>query len=201
VREISGDKMNHLTDMELLARIDLCRSAIIEMETNMAEMNAEFGRYLEELADRTRPTDEADRYRLKYLVEKSRKACEQENQKLIRYSTMLDAALAELEARKNPDPMALHRGKIDRLLNFVLNFACSSMPKNTATYRFVLVPPYKGPTGLPRPDPLEYQVNEENGIHMTVTFYVSTEELRRFVTAAWQKKFRDLNYIGFHPAE
>ncbi len=97
--------------------------------------------------------------------------------------------------------MYRYRGKINRLLEFVLNFTCSSMPKNTASYRFVSVPPYANPAGAPRPDPLEYQVNEENETHMTVTFFVSTDELRAFVTRAWQKKFRDLRFIGFHPTE
>jgi hypothetical protein len=191
--------MNRLTDMELLARIGLCQTAIAEMETNLASVGADYTRYLDELTDRTRPTDEADSYRLKYLVEKTRRDSEEENQKIIRQTTMLEAAKAELEARR--DPMYRYRGKINRLLEFVLNFTCSSMPKNTATYRFDTVPPYSNPAGAPRPDPLEYQVNEENETHMTVTFFVSTEELRAFVTRAWQKKFRDLKFIGFHPTE
>jgi hypothetical protein len=147
--------MNHLTDMELLARIDMTRSAIAEAETNLAELNLDFGRYLRELRRRGSEWNSMDSY----------------------------------------------RPKLKRLYEFILAFTCSSMPKKTASYRFVSVPPYKGPTGLPRPDPLEYQLNEENDVHMTVTFFVSTDELRRFVTAWWQRKFRDLNYIQFHPAE
>ncbi len=141
--------------MELLARIDMTRSAIAEMETNLVNLNVDLGSYIRELRQR------------------------------------------ESECI----PMDSYRPKLKRLYEFILAFACSSMPKKTASYRFMSVPPYKGPTGLPRPDPLEYQLNEENDVHMTVTFYVSTDEIRRYVTASWQKKFRDLNYIGFHPTD
>ena len=52
---------------------------------------------------------------------------------------------------------------------------------------------------MARPDPLEYQINEENDIHMTVTFYVSTERLQEFITKWWQRKFKNLAYVGFYP--
>jgi hypothetical protein len=73
------------------------------------------------------------------------------------------------------------------------------MPKKTASYRFVPVPTYREACGMARVDPLEYQVNEENDVHMTVVFFVSTDRLREFITKWWQRKFKNLVYVQYNP--
>jgi hypothetical protein len=52
---------------------------------------------------------------------------------------------------------------------------------------------------MARVDPLEYQVNEENDVHMTVVFFVSTDRLREFITKWWQRKFKNLVYVQYNP--
>jgi hypothetical protein len=58
-----GDKMNRLTDMELLARIDIARSAIAEMETNLVNLNVDLGSYIRELRQRESECIPMDSYR------------------------------------------------------------------------------------------------------------------------------------------
>ena len=144
--------MADLTDMELLARIEMTHNAIAEAETNLASLKEDHARLLRQFA-----------------------------------------------ARKGVDSMTHYRGKLERLYNFITDFTCSRMPKKTASYRFVPVPAYLDASGTARVDPLEYRVDEENDIHMTVTFYVSTDKLREFVTKWWQHRFKNLAYIQFYP--
>jgi len=73
--------------------------------------------------------------------------------------------------------------------------------KNSASYRFVDVPPYKDESGAPRADPLEYRIDEENDRHMTITFYVSSEEVRHYVTRWWKQVFRDCPAVAYYPSE
>lgn len=195
--------MNHLTDMELLSRIELTLSAIHEMETNIDSLNTDFTRYLNELTDPA-TSDENDRYRLAYLVERTRKAISEETEALNNLNRDLERYNAEIEARKNPpkvDPMDRYRGKLERLTNYVLNFVCSGMPKKTASYRFIRVPTYREACGMARVDPLEYRIDEENDQHMIVTFFVSSNKLRKFIIHKWQQKFKDLAYVEFDPPD
>jgi len=144
--------MADVTDMELLARIEMTHSAIVEAESNLANLKEDHARLLKQFA-----------------------------------------------ARKGVDSLTRYRGKLERLYNFVTDFTCSSMPKKTASYRFVPVPTYRDVSGTARVDPLEYRVDEENDVHMTVTFFVSTDTLREFITKWWQYRFKNLAYIQFHP--
>lgn len=107
--------------------------------------------------------------------------------------------LEQFAARKGVDSLTRYRGKLERLYNFIVDFTCSQMPKKTASYRFVPVPTYREASGMARVDPLEYRIDEENDIHMTVTFYVSTDKLREFVTKWWQHRFKNLTWIQLHP--
>ncbi len=144
--------MADLTDMELLARIEMNRSAIAETETNLVNLKEDY-----------------------------------------------DRLLAEFAARKGVEGFVRYRAKLERLYNFITDFTCSSMPKKTASYRFVPVPTYREPSGMARPDPLEYRVDEENDVHMTVTFFVSSDRLREFITKWWQRKFKNLVYVQYNP--
>jgi hypothetical protein len=144
--------MTDLTDIELLTRIDLTRSAIAETERNLVGLKADYDKLLEQFA-----------------------------------------------ARKGVEGFARYRGKLERLYNFVTDFTCSAMPKKTASYRFVPVATYREACGMARPDPLEYRIDEENDVHMTVTFFVSSERLQAFITKWWQRKFKNLAYVQFNP--
>jgi hypothetical protein len=150
--------MADLTDMELLARIDMTRSAILEMEGNMVSLKEDLTRYLDALTAR---------------------------------KGVGTAGNENLHA---------YKPKLDRLYNYITDFTCSEMPKKTASYRFVSVPTYREACGMARPDPLEYRIDEENNVHMTITFYVSTDRIRNFLTKWWQMKFKNLAYVGFYPA-
>ena len=148
--------MADLTDMELLARIDMTRSALTAAETTVAVMKSDLDKLLAQLATR------------------------------------------ESEKKSN---FAHHTGKLKRIYNFVLDFTSSRIPKKTASYRFVPVPPYREACGMPRPDPLEYRIDEEGDEHMTVTCYGSSDRLRDVGKGWWQTKFKNLAYIGFYPAD
>jgi hypothetical protein len=196
--------MNHLTDIELLTRIEMTRTAIAEMDANRVVLETDFARYLDELTDRYHPlvNDPDNRYRLSDLVETTRSAIGETNMNLESLGQDLNRYLDELMRRKKKDdPMERYTGKLERIYNFILDFTCSAMPKKTASYRFVSVPAYRSPEGAPRTDPLEYQIDEENDVHMTVTFYVSTDELHYFITSWWQRKFKNLAYVGFYPTK
>ena len=147
--------MTDLTDMELLARIDMTRSALTEAETNVAIMKSDLDKLLAQLATR--------------------------------------------ESEKKKSNLAHHKVKLNRIYNFVLDFTSSRIPKKTASYRFLRVPPYREACGMPRPDPLEYRIDEENDIHITVTFFVSNDRLRNFVKGWWQTKFKNLAYVTHYP--
>ncbi len=144
--------MTDLTDMELLNRIDMTRTAIEESETNLSNLKEDY-----------------------------------------------DKLLSQFAARKGVEGFVRYRGKLERLYNFITDFTCSAMPKKTASYRFVRVPTYREPCGMARVDPLEYQLNEENDVHMTVTFFVASDRLREFITKWWQRKFKNLAYVRFNP--
>jgi hypothetical protein len=132
-------------------------------------------------------------------IDMTRVAIEESETNLSNLKEDYDKLLGQFAARKGVEGFVRYRGKLERLYNFVTDFTCSAMPKKTASYRFVPVPTYREPCGMARPDPLEYQINEENDIHMTVTFYVSTERLQEFITKWWQRKFKNLAYVGFYP--
>lgn len=144
--------MSDLTDMELLARIEMTRTAIAETESNLVNLKEDY-----------------------------------------------DKLLSQFAARKGVEGFVRYRGKLERLYNFITDFTCSSMPKKTASYRFVPVPTYREACGMARPDPLEYRVDEENDVHMTVTFFVSSKRLREFITKWWKRKFKNLAYIQYNP--
>ena len=146
--------MTDLTDMELLARIDLTRSALTEAETNVAIKKMDLEKLLAQLASR--------------------------------------------ESKKENN-LVRHMPKLTRIYNFILDFTNSAIPKKTASYRFVPVPQYRDPCGMSRPDPLEYRIDEENDIHITVTFFVSNDRLRNFVKGWWQTKFKNLAYVTHYP--
>ena len=147
--------MTDLTDMELLARIDLARSALTEAETNVAIKKMDLDKLLTQLATR--------------------------------------------EGEKKKSNLAHHMPKLTRIHNFILEFTSTQIPKKTASYRFVPVPQYREACGLARPDPLEYRIDEENDIHVTVTFFVSNDRLRNFVKGWWQTKFKNLAYVTHYP--
>lgn len=132
-------------------------------------------------------------------IDMTRIAIEESETNLSNLKEDYDKLLSQFAARKGVEGFVRYRGKLERLYNFITDFTCSAMPKKTASYRFVPVPTYREPCGIARPDPLEYQLNEENDIHMTVTFYVSTERLQEFITKWWQRKFKNLAYVGFYP--
>jgi len=147
--------MTDLTDMELIAHIEMTHAAIAEMESNLVNLKEDYARYLDELAVRKGASRVEDFY----------------------------------------------EGKLERLYKFIIDFTCSSMPKKTASYRFVPVPTYRDSSGIPRSDPLEYRIDEENNSHMTITFFVSTDRIRESLIRWWQVKFKNLTWIQFRPDE
>ena len=132
-------------------------------------------------------------------IDMTRAAIEESEANLVNLKEDYDKLLAEFAARKGVEGFVRYRGKLERLYNFITDFTCSSMPKKTASYRFVPVPTYREPSGMARPDPLEYRVDEENDVHMTVTFFVSSDRLRDFIIKWWHRKFKNLAYVQYNP--
>jgi len=132
-------------------------------------------------------------------IDMTRAAIEESETNLSNLKEDYDKLLSQFAARKGVEGFVRYRGKLERLYNFITDFTCSSMPKKTASYRFVRVPTYREPSGMARVDPLEYRIDEENDVHMTVTFFVASDRLRDFIIKWWQRKFKNLAYVRFNP--
>ena len=133
-------------------------------------------------------------------IDMTRVAIEETESNLVNLKEDYDNLLKQFAARKGVEGFVRYRGKLERLYTFITDFTCSAMPKKTASYRFVPVPAYSDPAGNPRVDPLEYQLNEENDVHMTVTFFVSSDRLQEFIIKWWHRKFKNLAYVQYNPA-
>jgi hypothetical protein len=107
--------------------------------------------------------------------------------------------LAEVGRRATADKMEVYMVKLRRIYAHINAFTYSSMPKKTASYRFVDVPVYRDAAGKTRKDPLEYRIDEENDTHMIITFYVASDELRAYITRWWKYVFEGCAFISYYP--
>lgn len=81
--------------------------------------------------------------------------------------------------------------KLERLKRYIEDFLAEEPGYRRVHRRFCRVTTYREACGMPRIDPLNIRIDEDDNNEATITFYVSTHKLGEYVDNWWIKTFQD----------